>query len=321
MKEANVDRKFPSWFYTGSLIFVILLWGVTPVIHKRMYEFYSPTVYTTLMGLIAGIALFCVSFKKFKLIDKKLLSVSIPTGIINALAAIIQKIGLQYTTPTKCSFLDTLSCVTVPITLFILTKKVPSVWKFLAAFLCLSGCFVLTGVSFNDFTAFGIGEILCATAGILYGVNIALTGVFAKNICVPVHVTIHMGVQVVTGSIMAIALNFVKIGDVAIEEFRISFEIAPILVLIFIGLISSALGWIIRINVLKKIDPTIVGIMMPMSSVVTGIISVLTGADVLSSSLVIGGLLGLSASLVSNLAKDSGQKNEKPLESSNVEQS
>ncbi len=179
--------------------------------------------------------------KKIKLIDKKLLSISIPTGIINALAAITQKIGLQYTTPTKCAVLDTLSCLAVPIMLLILTKKMPNVWKFVAALLCISGCFVLTGVSFDDFSAFGIGEILCATAGILYGVNIALTGVFAKDICVPLHVTIHMGVQVVTGTAVAIAFNFIEIGDRPIEEFRISFEILPIIILIFMGLIGHRL--------------------------------------------------------------------------------
>ena len=187
----------------------------------------------------------------------------------------------------------------------------PSIWKFVAAFLCLSGCFVLTGVKFNDFSAFGIGEILCASAGILYGVNIALTGVFAKDICVPLHVTIHMGVQVVTGTAVAIALNFIKIGDAPIEQFRISFEILPIVVIILMGLVASALGWLIRINVLKKIDPTVVGVMMPMSSVVTGFVSVLAGLDVISTSLVIGGMLGVSASLVSNISGNANKNSRK----------
>ncbi len=304
MQEKTKNREMPKWLPMASLIFVILMWGSTPVVHKKMYAFYSPTVYSTLMALIAGIALLLLSIKKLHLIDKKLLSIAIPTGFINALAAFTQKIGLHYTTPTKCSFLDTLSCVAVPIMLLILTRKIPSIWKFVASILCLCGCFVLTGVSFTDFSAFGIGEILCATAGILYGVNIALTGLYAKDVYVPLHVTIHMGVQVVTGSIIATVLNFVTVDGVPIEKFKISFEPLPLLVMLFMGLIATALGWIIRINVLKKIDPTVVGVMMPMSSLVTGFVSVLSGSDVLSVRLVVGAILGVSASLVSNLAKD-----------------
>ena len=286
----------------ASLIFVILMWGTMPVITKKMYIFFSPTVYTTLMGLTAGIAMFFISFKHLRRLSRELLKISIPTGIINALAAILQKIGLQYTTPTKCAFLDTLSCITVPIMLFILTRKRPTPLKLLAAFLCLSGCFVLTGVRFGDFSAFGIGEILCALAGILYGVNIAITGIYAQKIFVPLHVMIHMGVQVVTGSIMAVLLHFITVNGQPMEQFRFTFAFKPILFMILIGLVASALGWMIRINALKKIDPTVVGVMMPMSSVVTGFVSVLFGTDALTARLLIGGALGTSASIVSNLS-------------------
>ena len=295
-------KQLPSWFYMASLIFVILMWGTMPVITKKMYIFFSPTVYTTLMGLTAGIAMFFISFKHLRRLSRELLKISIPTGIINALAAILQKIGLQYTTPTKCAFLDTLSCITVPIMLFILTRKRPTPLKLLAAFLCLSGCFVLTGVRFGDFSAFGIGEILCALAGILYGVNIAITGIYAQKIFVPLHVMIHMGVQVVTGSIMAVLLHFITVNGQPMEQFRFTFAFKPILFMILIGLVASALGWMIRINALKKIDPTVVGVMMPMSSVVTGFVSVLFGTDALTARLLIGGALGTSASIVSNLS-------------------
>ncbi len=65
----------------------------------------------------------------------------IPTGLISAAASILQKAGLLYTTPARYAFLENLSC--------------------------LVGCFVLAG-GYGDVGGFGIGEILCALAAILY---------------------------------------------------------------------------------------------------------------------------------------------------------
>jgi len=190
----------------------------------------------------------------------------------------------------------------VPVVMFIITRKRPSVWKIVSAVLCLAGCFVITGASFSDFSVIGIGEILSAIAGILYGVNIAVTGVYAKKIYAPMHVMIHTAIQAISGFATAIVLNLIVVDGVALEPFKLSLDFGPLLAMIAIGAFSSALCWIIRINVQKHIDATVVGVMMPMYSVVTGFISVIAGTDTLSSRLVIGGALGVGASIISNLS-------------------
>ena len=144
-------KKQPIAFYYACLIFVIIMWGITPVINREIvYTYYSPTVFTMLCGIISAIALFFISIRNLDKFNKDLLKIAIPTGFINAAATILQKIGLQYTTSSKCAFLDTLSCITVPLMLFIITRKRPTVFKIIGAFSCLIGCFILTEVNFFD---------------------------------------------------------------------------------------------------------------------------------------------------------------------------
>ncbi len=307
MKIEKNSERLPGWFYISCLVFVILIWGSMPVINRKIiYEYFSPTVYNAMVGLISATALFLISHKELQKLSKSILKVSIPTGIINASAAMLQKIGLKYSTPSKCAFLDTLSCIVVPILMFILTKKKPSVFKVIAAATCLVGCFILTNGDVSG--GFGGGEILCSLAGILYGVNIALTSLWSKDVYPPIHVMVHMVIQFISCSIMSIILNFVNIGGNIAEPLKLEFGIIPVVTLLFSALVATTLGWVIRINVIKNIDATVVAVMMPLSAVVTSVVSVIVGTDLLTSNLLIGGILVVSASIISNLGKSHAPK-------------
>lgn len=303
METLKTEKKLPQWFYIASLGFVVIIWGVSPVITTKLYAYFSPTVFTTMTGFIAAFSLFLISRKKLKLMNKSMLRISVITGLINAAAVISQKIGLQYSTPSRSSFLDTLSCIVVPALMFLLTKKRPSVMKIIAAVLCLTGCFVLTGGKLEDGGGFGIGEFLCALAGVLYGVNMVLTSVFAEKVYPPVHVMLHMAIQCLVSILMATFLSAVSIGGQIAEPARFTFSLMPILTVVALTLVANTLGWVIRITALKKVDATVVAVMMPLSAVVTGTVSVLMGTDSLTQNLVIGGALVVSASILSNLGK------------------
>jgi drug/metabolite transporter (DMT)-like permease len=53
---------------------------------------------------------------------------------------------------------------------------------------------------------------------------------------------------------------------------------------------------------MKHVDATVIAIMMPFSSVITGVLSVIIGYDTISSNLIIGAVLGFSAIMLSGLA-------------------
>ena len=288
-------------FYYMALIFVILIWSTTPVINPYFYKHISPTICTFISGLVAVISLIPIVGKKFSLLNKNFLKVAIPTGLINSAASIVQKIGLLYTTPSRYAFLENLSCVVVPALMFVFIRKKPNAFKIIAAILCLGGCFLLAGGNITEGGGFGIGEILCATAGILYGVNIAATGAFAKNLYAPLYVMIHMIVHTLTSGLTAIALGNIHFNGAPISPIYFEWNLPLILMIVCIAVLSHTVCWIIRTNVMKHLDATVVAVMMPCSAVITGILSILLGMDTLTPTLLGGAALMFSASVLSGI--------------------
>ena len=287
--------------YLG-LVFVILLWGTSPLITLYFYKFYSPTMRVAFGSLTSGLAMLLIAHKRLGELSRRYFKPAIPTGVCLGLADILQKIGLQYTTPTNYAFLENLSVVTVPLILFFLVKKKPTPMTVVAVLLCLVSSLLLTGVLEGD-GGFGKGDILCALSGMLYGVNIAITGLYAKGVCVP----LYLSIQLLTVSTLGFSLTLL-LSALEIEPFYFTLRLGIILLLVLFVLVSSTLGWLIRTAAMKEVDPTVVAIMMPFSSVVTVLVSILSGTDTLSPTLLVGAVLGLLAIVLSGLGERDPKK-------------
>lgn len=287
--------------YLG-LVVVIFVWGIVPLITLHFYNYYSPTIRIAFGDLICAISLLFIAGKHLKMLNKTYFKVAIPTGFFMALANILQKIGLQYTTPTHYAFLENLSCLVVPILLIFFIKKKPSWLTIFASVLCLVSSFALTGMNANQSGVSVIGDILCALAGIFYGVNIAGTGAFAKKLYAPLYLMLQMVTEMVVSFVGAIAFHATRI-----EPIRFSFDWRLILANVAVIFISSTVCWLIRTNAMKYVDATVVAVMMPFSSVVTTVLSVVAGSDTLTWNLVIGVVLGLAAIILSGFGDRQGQ--------------
>lgn len=288
------NKKTAAYF---GLIFVIFLWGAAPQITLYFYEFYSPTIRVAFGSLTSGLAMLLVAGRRVRLLDRRYLGLAIPTGACLGAADILQKIGLQYTTPTNFAFLENLSVVTVPLLLYFIVKKKPTPLTVISVVLCLASMLILTGV-LTEGGGFGKGDILCAIAGMLYGVNIAITGLFAKGVCVPLYLSIQLLTTALLGLLSALTLD-----GAGIEPLFFTPDIGIVLLLVLFVLVSSTLGWLIRTAAMKEVDPTVVAVMMPFSAAVTVFVSVLSGTDTVTPSLVIGALLGLVAIILSGLGE------------------
>lgn len=294
----NISSKTKTIAYLG-IIFVVFAWGAFPIITTDLLSHYSGGIYTFISSLVSAAALLLISIPKLKLLNSDYFKVAIPTGFFVGLANLLQKIGLQYTTPTMYAFLENLSCVIVPILLFLFIRKKPGVLTVSASVLCLAACFILSGLGFQGGFSFGKGEILCALAGIMYGVNIAATGVYAKKLNSMLYVMIQMWVNVIVAGIVAVLLNNISLNGKTVEPIVFEWNWKYLLYMAFVVLSISTLGWIIRTQSLKYVNPCVVAVIMPFSSVVTGIIAVITGKDTFTFSLLLGGLLILISSIMS----------------------
>ena len=310
LQNASTPTKKQKTVWFLALLLVVLLWGLSPInANFLLSNYFAAPFYSTAVGIIAFISLLIINSKKLKLLNKDYFKLAIPTGIVLGLAELVQKIGLPFTTPARYAFLEQLSVVVVPVLMFIFTKKKPTVFKIVGAVLCLAGSFILSGVDFSSGKiSFGIGEILCALAGVMFGVNIAMTGAFAKKLDSALYVMVQMGVYIFVGIGYALISSLPVFGGSFAESFY--FKLTPLSVSLLIGatLLCSTLCWILRTNCMKYIDPTIVAIVTPCSAVVTGISSVLLGSDKFTSTLLIGGLVAIFAVIISGLEMEDVKK-------------
>ncbi len=309
--NGEVKKKKKIWFM--ALLFVVLVWGITPINVNYALEYASAQAYATASGIISFVSLLIINAKKLKLLNAKYFKVAVPTGIILALAELVQKIALPFTTPATYAFLENLSCVVIPITYFVLTREKPSIFKVIGAVLALIGMAIFSGINFTtgEFS-FGLGEILCALAGMGFGINIATTGAFAKELDAGLYVMIQMGIYAVVGVASALIMSMPVFGGSLAENFRFCFEPWFLAWVIGATLIVSTLCWILRTNCMKYIDATVVGIVMPFSAVITGVCSVILGTDSLTPNLLIGGITVLAAVLISGVEKKKNKEVKEP---------
>lgn len=285
--------KSKNTVYYLGIFLVVLIWGIVPNATQYTLRFYSPAIWNAFTSLIAVLAMLVICGKKLKNLNWDYCKVAIPTGLFYSLACIAQKTGLTMTTPAQYAFLENISCVFVPILMFLFVRQKITFLKILSGGLCLVGIFILCGGDLRHGVQFGPGEILCGLAGIFYSINTAGTAAFAKKLDSALYLLVQFAVQCVLSFVYSFAVS---------EEIKFSFQIGHILALVAIVLISHVLGWLLRIICLKHLDASFVAVVMPFSSVITGVLSVLLGTDTLSVALVLGSVTILIAIILSGLA-------------------
>lgn len=293
-----------------AIIAVVFIWGVIPTAKKALIgDHFSAAVYSTITTFAAACVLLIISSKKLGELNRSYFKIAIPTGLFVGAAALLQAIAYKYdASPTKQAFLENLSCVIVPILLFILTKKKPTVLTVAASVTCLAASFVL-GEVFSASMSLGIADVLNALAGIFYGVNIAITGIYAKKYNASLYVMIQLFVQAIVSAIIAVSFNFITFGGEVMDKIVFTPDPWLILGLVGIGILTNAICWTMRTVAMKYVSANVVAVIMPFSAVITGIVSVILGMDDISSTLIIGAALGLIASFMSSA--DDIMKNKK----------
>jgi len=264
---------------------------VSSVLYTYFYKYYSAAVLTGIMTFFSSIFFWILAGKRLKQIDKKFLKVAVPICALNAFANVVNRIGLQYTTPANYAFFENIACVVVPFMMFVFIRKKPRLIQGIAAVTCLLGCFVMCGVSFSDGFAIGFGDVLCLLSGVLVGVCLAAIGAYAKELDVILFMVVYMTAYFLVSVLLAVGLDVT-----AVEPIKWTGGLPMLLLTAVFGLVDVALCWLLRTMAIQHIDPVTVATVSPCYAVITGIISVCVGIDKLTPNLMIGGsIIFLSA--------------------------
>ena len=292
-----MKRTKPIAFIT--LIIVVALWGVAPVISKSIFDnnVYSPGILIALRGLFSIIAMAIVINKGFKKINKSYL-ICIPAGIILAAAYIFQFVGLKYTVPSKNAFLENISCITIPIFMFIFIREKPTWYSVVSALICVVGSLFLVGNGFNFLEFFKSGNLLgdglSAIGGLFFGLDIAFTKVFCKD----KDPLLYVFFQLVVLTVVATGYSLI-FETFVFEEFAVSFQFLDLLQVIFLGVVCTALCWVARAWAMKSIDAVTVSLLVPLSAVIASVLSICLKLEEFTWNLLIGGVIILLSIAIS----------------------
>ena len=281
------------------LIAVVAIWGIAPVVSKAIFDdgVYSPGVLIALRGLSAVIAMAILINKNFKKVNKSYL-ICIPAGLILAAAYIFQFVGLKYTVPSKNTFLENISCITIPLFMFLFVREKPTWYSLVSAGICVIGSLVLVGHGFNFLTFFESGNLLgdglSAIGGLFFGLDIAFTKVFCKN----KDPLLYVFFQLCVLTVVSFGYAFIFEGAV-FKEFAISYNILDILQVVFLGVICTAVCWAARAWAMKYISAVTVSVLVPLSAVICSALSIALKMEEFTMNLLVGGLIILLSIAVS----------------------
>ena len=296
------------------VVLVVVTWGLAPVMTKAIYEaepaLYSPGMLTALRGLFAVLAMAIIINKNFKKINKSYL-ICIPAGLILSAAYIFQFVGLKYTVASKNAFLENVSCITIPIFMFIFVREKPTWYNVVAALICVVGSLFLMGNGFDFLHFFDggslLGDGLSAIGGLFFGLDIAFTKVFCKD----KDPLIYVFLQLCVVTVMSFIYTFAIEGAV-FNETHFTFDWLPMLEVIFLGVIGMAVCWVARAWAMKYIDAVTVSVLVPLSAVVASILSISFKMEEFTINLLIGGLiilLSIAVSAIFDYLKEGKTKN------------
>ena len=291
-----------------AFIVIVILWGIVPVIGKYLLDndYYSPSLLISVRGLIATITMIVVVIitKGYKVMNKSYL-ICIPAGLILASAYIFQFIGLDTTTTSKNTFLESFCVIATPITLFCIAREKPRINSLIAGFLCLAGAFILCGDGWNFsemFKAPTLGDIFSAIGGALFGVNIGFTQIYAKDKNPFVYVSFQLAILTIASFIYTFIFE---------RPLLFSWEVSNIFIVLFLSIFCTALCWVVRAIAVKNINAITIVVMNPMSAVVATIIALSIGQEEFNTNLLVGGLILVAAIIISSLPKKEKIEKEK----------
>ncbi|MDO4269893.1 MAG: DMT family transporter [Eubacteriales bacterium] len=278
-----------------ALFITALIWGSTFFVMKEVAGVF-PTPFLMAIRFSTGTMALALLFPaRLPLLrQKRYLLGAVTTGVTQALAYMLQTLGLAWdTSPGKSAFLTAAYCVLVPFLAWLALRRRPSGWQFVAAGMCLTGIGLL---SLNE--AFGIspGDFVTLLGSIIFALNILAISHAGEMGCDPIALTIgQLAVAAAVSWGMTLALGAFPAVSPPAKSWAC---------LVFLGLVASALCMAMQAYGQKHVEPSQASLLLSLESVFGVVFSVIFYGEVLSARLLAGFALIFCAVVVSETRLD-----------------
>ena len=244
--------------YNIYMVIATIFFGMTYVLTKICLNYSTELHIISFRFLIAFvISLIFLQRKIFPLKIKEILY-SLILSVLLFMVFITMTIGVKYTTATNASFLISLSVIFIPFFSWIFNKEKPKKSIFIVLIIALIGIMLLT---LDKNLEFHIGDILCLICSLLFSFHVLITERFVKNN-------------------NPITLGVLQFGGVAILSFLVQYPIEKFTLpknekfwisLMILSVFCTALAYIIQTVSQKKLSSTLIGLILSLEPIFSGI--------------------------------------------------
>ncbi|MEN8154595.1 MAG: DMT family transporter [Acidobacteriota bacterium] len=280
-------KDFKNFFADLGLLYSAAIWGSTFFMVKSALEFISPLALIGYRFLIASVFMYILLrfmkrpvFKNFKN--------GIMLGVILWFVYFPQTLGLKYTTASNSGFITGLFIVFVPFMGWMLFRKLPALNKILSVFIALSGLWILTG-GMNNINR---GDVLTLITALAYALHILFAGKYMGSGSDPFVLTFQQFFVVGVLSIIS-ALPFSV--SLSWTQGHVWWTIA------FLAVFPTLSAFLIQMISQKFTSPVKVALIFSMEPVFAAIFAWTLGGELFVLRRGIGGLIIVSAILISEL--------------------
>ena len=277
-----------------ALVIVTIIWGLGFPITKLAFN-YGFDAYMIMVGRFATatILLTIIFRRKLKFINKEVVIFGVITGLFLFLGFLFQTLGNGITTPSKNGFITQLNIVFVPFLYFLFFKKKVDLYNIISVVVATIGLYVLSfGFDTISLENINLGDFFTFICAIMVAFNIITGSYFQKKHDLDPATFVLFNIYTATLFSVIAMFIFSKPIDIKILEYW------PLL---FLGVLNTAIGFLVQSYALKYSLPTRVSLIVVLESVFAAIGSVLIVNEVLTESVVIGGLLIIAGVLITEI--------------------
>ncbi|WP_349945392.1 DMT family transporter [Lacrimispora sp. BS-2] len=274
----------------GGLILVTIIWGGGFVASDMALESMRPFQIMAVRFLLGTVLMGLISIRSLQGITKSEVMAGGLMGVALFAGFAFQIVGLQYTTPSKNAFLTALNVVIVPFISFLILRKKIGARGIAGAVMSVAGVALL---SLDRNFSLGLGDGLTLICAVGFAFQIFLTSEFVKKY----RATVLNFIQMIT----AFLLSFISLIAFGETQFHVTGK--GILSVLYLGVISTTVCYLLQTASQKYVDETKAAIILSLESVFGTLFSILILGEIVTPRMLAGSVIILGAVVISNLSE------------------
>jgi len=270
-----------------ALILVTIFWGAGFPATKIALQTMTPYYHIGIRFAVASLLLSLLFYKKLRSLNKSLIKPALILSSLLFATYAFQTVGIQYTTASKSGFFSGLAVLIVPLFSIFYLKTKLELKTIISVATATLGLFLLsyTGSDFN----FNIGDFLTILCSICYAWQLLFTGTYVQK-----HdATLLAIVQLFFVSLYGMAFA------VILEPIPVNMSVPSFWSLMFSAVFCTAFAFWMQTTAQKFTAASHIALIFTMEPVFGALTSFLLLNEVLGARGIIGGILIVSAMIIS----------------------